>query len=128
MRKLLIVCVTMIAVALCSSAFAKGHPYPKKTPEQRVEHLTKMLDLTPEQQVKVKDIIVRRDAEMDSLFKSLSEANDKEEQREIKIDILEQHQHYRKELDDVLTDSQAKKYREFIRKRKQQHNMQNNVS
>jgi Spy/CpxP family protein refolding chaperone len=120
MKRLLIVCVAVLSVALCYSAFAKDCSYNKKTPEQRVERMTKMLDLTPEQQAKVKDIIIRRDAEMEPLFKSLSEATDKEEQREIKIDILEQHQLFRKELDDVLTDAQAKKYQEAIHKHKQE--------
>ncbi|MEZ6852404.1 Spy/CpxP family protein refolding chaperone [Halodesulfovibrio aestuarii] len=119
MKRLLMVCVAVLAVALCSSAFAKDYPHSKKTPEQRVERLTTMLNLTSDQQAKIKDIIIRRDAEMEPLFKSLSEADDKEEQREIKIDILEQHQRYRKELNDVLTDEQEQKYQEFIHSRMQ---------
>ncbi|WP_290923865.1 Spy/CpxP family protein refolding chaperone [Halodesulfovibrio sp.] len=121
MKRLLIVCVAILAMALCSSAFAKGYSHGKMSPDERVAHMTKMLDLTPDQQTKIKDIIVRRDAEMKPLFKSLSEANDKEEQREIKIDILEQHQKYRDELNGVLTDEQAKKYQEYIQSRKMMH-------
>jgi len=121
MKRLLIVCVAVLAVALCSSAFAKGYSHGKMTPDERVAHMTRILNLTPDQQVKVKDIIVRRDAEMKPLFASLFKATDKEEQREIKIDILEQHQRYRDELNSVLTDKQAKTYREYIKSRKMKH-------
>lgn len=124
MKRLFIACVAVLAVALCSSAFAQGAFYKETSAEQRMDHLTNMLDLTVDQQVKIKDIIKRRDAEMKPLFKSLAEANDKEEQREIKIDILEQHQRYRKELNDVLTDAQEKKYQEFLQKRMQERKMQ----
>jgi Spy/CpxP family protein refolding chaperone len=124
MKRLLIVCVAVLTMALCSSAFAQGAFYKETSPEQRMDHLTNMLDLTADQQVKIKDIIKRRDAEMKPLFKSLSETNDKEEQREIKTDILEQHQRYRKELNDVLTDEQEKKYQEFLQKRMQERKMQ----
>lgn len=114
MKRLLTVFVTMLVVVVCASAFAAGHEYTKKTPQQRAEHMTKLLDLTPEQQAKVEDIITRRDAEMEPLFTSLKEATDKEEQREIKMDILEQHKRFREELNSVLTEAQQKTYQEFI--------------
>ena len=117
MKRLYFLSVVLLAMVFCSSAFAAEYNHKKISPEKRMEHLSKMLDLTPDQQVKVKDIIVRRDAEMGPLFKSLAEANDKEEQREIKLEIIEQHQKFRKELDAVLTEPQRVKYREFIEQR-----------
>ena len=123
MKRWFVLGVVILMVAVCSSAFAKKYNHQRMTPEQRVERLTTMLDLTPDQQTKIKDIIVRRDKVMEPLFKSLSEAKDKEEQREIKMDILEQHQRFRDEMNKVLTSDQEQKYQDFIQKRIQQRRM-----
>ncbi|OBQ52388.1 Spy/CpxP family protein refolding chaperone [Halodesulfovibrio spirochaetisodalis] len=123
MNRLVMVWVALLTAVLCTSALAHDYKYQKKSPEERMQRMNKLLDLTPEQQTKVKDIITRRDAEMEPLFVSLSKATDKEEQREIKMEILEQHKRFRDELNTVLTEEQQKKYQEFIRSKMEQRKM-----
>ena len=114
MRKLYVLMVVLVGALLCSSAFAAEHMKNRLTVTQRVERLTAMLELSPEQQVKAKDILTRRDKEMEPLFASLKNAYDKEEQREIKLEILEQHQKFRNEFNGMLTSTQRMKYEEAI--------------
>jgi Spy/CpxP family protein refolding chaperone len=73
----------LFAAAMATVSVAQGPPEkgPKKNPEERAENmtrrLTKELDLSPEQQVKTKAIILKREQDRDKLQSQMREEHEK---------------------------------------------------
>ena len=108
----------LFAIAIASAnLLAQGPPEqaPKKTPEERAENMTKRLTkelaLRPEQQIKAKAVILKREQERDSEMKKGKE----------------EHEKVNAEFKSFLTEEQFKKFeakQNEMKKRRQQNRAQ----
>ncbi|MBD1392577.1 hypothetical protein [Mucilaginibacter glaciei] len=108
MKKLLLMIMLVAGINMLANAQTKMH----KTPEQKAQHLTKMLNkklvLTADQSVKVKAILFKRATQMDSL-KANQSTTDRKMNRMTRKQIMMDAD---KEVNGVLTATQQKTYAE----------------
>lgn len=105
----------LAGINMFANAQTKGH----KTPEQKAQHLTKMLNkklaLTADQSVKVNAILFKRATQMDSLKANKSTTDRKLNHMSRKQILLAAD----KEVGGVLTTTQQKTYAELKEKMKE---------
>ena len=109
MKKLLLMIMLVAGISVRANAQTKV----KKTPEQKAEHITKILEkklaLNAAQTVKVKAIVFKRATQMDSLKATRTTADRKTGRQSRKAILLAADQ----DLKNVLTESQKKTYTEL---------------
>lgn len=102
-----------------------GMHHHRMTPEAWLEHLTRMLNLTTEQQTQIKPILVERDQKMQAIWKdqSLTRAQQREQ-------MMAEGKDSRTKIEAVLNPDQKQKYdtmlhqrMERMRQMRQQHGM-----
>jgi Spy/CpxP family protein refolding chaperone len=99
-----------------------GWHHRKMTPEWQLEHLTKMLDLSAEQQAKLKPILVERDQKMRAIWKEHAQ-----EMKQMRQQMMAANQESKTQVDAVLTPEQQQKlhaimHRRMERMRQWRHN------
>ncbi len=82
------------------------------TPEQQLQHMTKMLDLTTEQQAKLKPILEARDQKMKAIWKQHAQ-----EMRQMRQQMMAAAKESRSKVDAVLTPEQKQKLDALIQRR-----------
>jgi periplasmic protein CpxP/Spy len=118
MKKSLVSALLAVAMACCATALyaqqdnmsQSGQPqgHHMMSPEQRLQHMTKMLNLTPEQQEKIKPILENQSTQMQSLHQDTSMSRD---------DKMAKAQQLRQTTDEqikgILTPEQQQKWSEM---------------
>ena len=104
----------MIMMVAGISVLANAQTRVKKTPEQKAQHITKMLEkklaLSADQSAKVKAIVFKRATQMDSLKNVTASTTDRKQHRGARKQILTGAD---QELKAVLTADQQKTYAEL---------------
>lgn len=120
MKKLILLGASVLMMSAVS--VAQPGKLGKKSPQERAEHqterLTKELSLTPEQAAKVKAILAKRGAEMDSVRSKKMAGAQKEEVRGDKKAAREKTD---AELKAILTPEQYAKFQAMMQERKENH-------
>lgn len=111
--------VLMLAIALGTTAVAQEKKMDRKmmSPEAKVEKMAKELDLTAEQQVKIKEIYAKKketmkahklDRRLDK--KEVDQKVDKAKMKEVFAKRKEDREQFDKEIKSILTPEQIEKY------------------
>lgn len=110
MKKLGILFIAMMMVSSIASAQKGKVKKEQLTPEQRAtkqtEILTKQLDLTPDQQVKIKEVITNKIITIDKIRDKYKGEKSKERNAELK----EQRISFQQSMKDILTPIQLEKW------------------
>jgi periplasmic protein CpxP/Spy len=93
----------------------QGYGHRGMNPEAQLQHLTKSLDLSADQQTQIKPILENRDAQMKQLWQNQSLS---EQDRHTKMQAI--HQDSNSKIEAVLNDTQKQKF-EQMQARMQQH-------
>ncbi len=122
MKKSLLCALLAAAMACCGTALyaqdnmSQGGPpqghHMQMSPEQRLQHMTKMLNLTPEQQEKIKPMLENQSTQMQSLHQDTTMSR---EDRMAKAQQLRQTTD--EQIKGVLTPDQQQKWSEMQTKR-----------
>lgn len=88
------------------------HRMMRMTPDEQLAHMTKMLDLTPEQQAKLKPILVARDQKMKAMWKQ-----QQEERKQMREQMRAAMKESKSQVDSVLTAEQKQKLDAMMQKR-----------
>ncbi len=134
MKKALLCTLLAVAVACCSSVLyaqqgaqqgtmgqGGGMGHHMMTPDQRLEHMTKMLDLNQEQQTKIKPMLEQEQDQMQKLHADTSMTR-----QERMSKMMEIRQSTNKQINGVLNSSQQKKWEEM--QSRQMHGSMGNMS
>ena len=92
----------------------QGYGHRGMNPEAQLQHLTKALDLTADQQAQIKPILENGDAQMKQLWEDQSLS---QQDRHTKMQAIHQDTHSK--IEAVLTDTQKQKFEEMLAKREQ---------
>ena len=124
MKKSLLCALLAVALACCGTALyaqqqdnmgqngpPQGH-HMMASPQQRLEHMTKMLNLTPEQQEKIKPILENQNTQMQALHQDTSMSR---EDRMAKAQQI--HQSGDEQIKGILTPEQQQKWSDMQSKR-----------
>lgn len=129
MKKTLLCTLLAVAVACCGCILyaQQGTMTPgggmgrhMMTPDQRLQHMTKMLDLSQDQQTKIKPML---EQEQDQMQKLRSDTSMTRQDRMSKM--MEIRQSTNKQINGVLNSSQQKKWEEM--QSRQMHNHMGNM-
>ena len=82
------------------------------TPDQQLAHMTKMLDLTADQQAKLKPILEARDQKMRAIWKEHAQ-----QMRQMHEQMMAANKESKTQVDAVLTPEQKQKMDEMMQKR-----------
>jgi protein CpxP len=93
----------------------QGYGHRGMNPEAQLQHLTKHLDLTAEQQAQIKPILENRDAQMKQIWQDQSLS---QQDRHTKMQAI--HQDTNSKIEAVLNDTQKQKFAE-MQARMQEH-------
>ena len=93
----------------------QGYGHHGMNPEAQLQHLTKALDLSADQQSQIKPILENRDAQMKQLWQDQSLS---EQDRHSKMQAI--HQDTNSKIEAVLNDTQKQKF-EQMQARRQEH-------
>jgi len=123
MKKSLVCALLAVTMACCGTALyaqqdnmGQGGPpqgrHMPMSPEQRLEHMTKMLNLTTDQQQKIKPILENDQSQMQALHQntSMAQADRVAKEREIRNNTDQQ-------INGVLTPVQQQKWQRMVRER-----------
>jgi len=128
MKKMMICALLTVAVACCGTALyaqdnmsqsggqmAQGGHH-MATPEQRLQHMTRMLNLTDDQQAKIKPMLEQQQQQMEALHQdsSMSQADRHSKMMEIRQSTDEQ-------IKGVLTPEQQTKWQQMQERNMQRH-------
>ena len=86
----------------------QGYGHRGLNPEAQLQHLTKQLDLTTEQQTQIKPILENRDAQMKQLWQDQSVS-----QQDRHAKMLALHQDSNSKIEAVLNDTQKQKFEQM---------------
>jgi len=86
----------------------QGYGHRGMNPEAQLQHLTKQLDLTTEQQTQIKPILENRDAQMKQLWQDQSVS-----QQDRHAKMLALHQDSNSKIEAVLNDTQKQKFEQM---------------
>ena len=92
----------------------QGYGHHGMNPDAQLQHLTKSLDLTADQQAQIKPILENGDAQMKQLWQDQSLS---QQDRHTKMQTIHQDTHSK--IEAVLTDTQKQKFVEMQEKRQQ---------
>lgn len=84
----------------------------RMSPERQLEHMTKMLDLSAEQQAKLKPILEARDQKMRTMWKEHAE-----QMRQMREQMMAANQESKTQVDAVLTPAQQQKLDAMMQRR-----------
>lgn len=109
--------LTLFAIAIAfANTNAQVEPdksVPRKTPEERAENMTKRiskeLSLKPEQEVKIKTVILKREKERDEMMKDKKSEMDKINAEFKTILTAEQFQQFEKKRDEMIQKRKEKR-------------------
>ena len=114
-KMILILFAAAIASVNCLAQEPPKEKAPKKTPEERAEHmtqrLTKELALSPEQQVKAKAVILKREQDRDKLQNEVKEGHEKVKAEFKEFLTSEQFQKFEAKNEEMRKKRQEKKER-----------------
>lgn len=88
------------------------HRMMRMTPDEQLAHLTKMLDLTAEQQAKLKPILVARDQKMKAMWKQQMQ-----ERKQMREQMRSAMKESKDQVDGVLTAEQKQKLDAMMQRR-----------
>jgi periplasmic protein CpxP/Spy len=94
----------------------QGYGHHGMNPEAQLQHLTKHLDLTAEQQAQIKPILENRDAQMKQLWQDQALS---QQDRHAKMQAI--HQDTNSKIEAVLNDTQKQKFAEMQTRMQQEH-------
>jgi periplasmic protein CpxP/Spy len=92
----------------------QGYGHRGMNPDAQLQHLTKQLDLTAEQQAQIKPILENRDAQMKQLWQDQSIS---QQDRHAKMESI--HQDTNSKIEAVLNDTQKQKFAQMHEKMQQ---------
>jgi len=95
-------------------AGGQGHHHGMPSVDQRVQHLTKMLNLSDDQQAKVKSILENQQSQASSLREDTSLS-----QQDRRAKFMQIHQATQQSIRDVLNDDQKAKFDQMQARRKE---------
>jgi periplasmic protein CpxP/Spy len=94
----------------------QGYGHHGMNPEAQLQHLTKQLDLTAQQQSQIKPILEDRDTQMKQVWQDQSLAP---QDRHAKVKALQEDS--RSKIEAVLNDTQKQKYEAMLTKMQERH-------